>query len=248
MELQFVSHTKQGVQSHQEENDNDKVVFSLHNFHSSNSRDSCGPDFYRNYKNIRDGLSSFDNNNNNKKGSSTTSVITSASVNNKRHKMDNYIGRGTSSVHRQSNPQQHLDSRSHNEHDGTVTINRITRSPSRLASGFMDLPYYNSVHRQIDFMPIILVPSSISSPLQLMNIRSFVEHGNYIDPTSLFVDNETGAVYVVDVKPDTIIISPGSFIDQDKYSVAFNQFRVVDDPAQVINWSHVCACIVDGVE
>lgn len=111
----------------------------------------------------------------------------------------------------------------------------MVSSPSRLASGLMDAAYYNSVHRQPDFMPIILVPSSISSPLQLMNIRQFVQHGNYVDPTSLFVDHETGAVYVVDVKPDAVIISPGSFLDRDKYSVAFTQFKVVDDPAKVNN-------------
>lgn len=123
---------------------------------------------------------------------------------------------------------------------------RALGSTSRLTSGFIDPAYYASIHRQPDFMPIILVPSSVSSPLQLMNVRNFLERGAYVDPPTLYVDEETGTANVQDTKPDTVIVSPGSFLDSDKYRVAFTQFRVVDDPAQVKNWDHVCGCIVDG--
>lgn len=121
-------------------------------------------------------------------------------------------------------------------------------SPSRLASGIMDSQRYQMVHRQPDFMPVIFVPSSVSAPLQLINIRSFLEQGVYVDPISLFVEEETGAVYVTDVKPESVMVNPGSFLDRDTYKVAFRQFRVVDDPAQVTDWSHVCACLVEGKE
>lgn len=121
-------------------------------------------------------------------------------------------------------------------------------SASRLASGFMLPEYYSQKHRRLDFIPIIFVPASVSSTLQLLNIRDFLERGVYVDPATLFLDAETGAVNIQDSKPDVVIVSPGSFLDADKYTVAYKMFRVVDDPRQVKNWRHVCACIVDGNE
>ncbi|EAN97352.1 putative RNA polymerase-associated protein CDC73 [Trypanosoma cruzi] len=128
------------------------------------------------------------------------------------------------------------------------SASRSLGSASRLASGFLLPEYYSQKHRQPDFIPTILVPASVSSLLQLFNIRDFLERGVYIDPPTLFVDEETGAVNVQESKPDTVIVSPGSFLDTEKYTVAYKMFRVVDDPQQVKNWQHVCACIVDGNE
>ncbi|ESL05451.1 parafibromin [Trypanosoma rangeli SC58] len=127
-------------------------------------------------------------------------------------------------------------------------VARSLGSASRLASGFLLPEYYSQKHRQPDFIPVILVPASVSSLLQLFNIREFLERGIYIDPPTQFVDAETGAVNVQENKPDTVIVTPGSFLDADKYTVAYKMFRVVDDPKQVKNWQHVCACIVDGHE
>ncbi|KAK7200484.1 RNA polymerase-associated protein CDC73 [Novymonas esmeraldas] len=103
-----------------------------------------------------------------------------------------------------------------------------------------------SVQRKPDFMPILLVPSAATAPLQLMNIKQFLEHGAYVDPANLYVDRETGVVNIRDSKPRTVVVKPGSFHDPHKYRVAFRQFRVVDDPDEVDDWSHVCGCIVEG--
>ncbi|KAG8348828.1 putative RNA pol II accessory factor Cdc73 family C terminal [Trypanosoma vivax] len=119
---------------------------------------------------------------------------------------------------------------------------------SRLTSGFLVPEHYLHKHRQLDFTPIILVPASVSSILQLFNIAEFLERGVYVDPPTLFVDPETGAVNVKESKPANVTVSPGSFLDPDKYTVAFRTFRVLDDPRQVKDWKHVCACIVDGKE
>ncbi|KEG11160.1 parafibromin [Trypanosoma grayi] len=128
------------------------------------------------------------------------------------------------------------------------SVPRSLGTASRLASGFLLPEYYAQKHRQPDFIPIILVPASVSSLLQLFNIREFLERGVYVDPPSLFVDAKTGAVNVQESKPDAVIVTPGSFLDAEKYTVAYKVFRVVDDPKQVKNWQHVCACIVDGNE
>ncbi|CCW61184.1 unnamed protein product [Phytomonas sp. EM1] len=119
---------------------------------------------------------------------------------------------------------------------------------SQLTSGFIDWRRYELTHRQPDFMPIILVPFSITSPLQLLNIKSFLEEGDYVDPPTLFVDAETGTANIQDTKPESVIVSPGPFLDKEKYTVVFSHFRVLDNPDKVRNWEHVCACIVDGKE
>ncbi|KAG5489564.1 hypothetical protein GH5_00438 [Leishmania sp. Ghana 2012 LV757] len=103
-----------------------------------------------------------------------------------------------------------------------------------------------AVQRKPDFMPILLVPSAATAPLQLINIKQFLEHGAYVDPANLYVDRETGVVNLRDSKPRSVVVKPGSFHDPHKYRVAFRQFRVVDDPDEVDNWSHVCGCIVEG--
>lgn len=103
-----------------------------------------------------------------------------------------------------------------------------------------------AVQRKPDFMPILLVPSATTAPLQLVNIKQFLERGAYVDPANLFIDQETGVANIRDTKPRSVVVKPGSFHDPHKYRVAFRQFRVVDDPDEVDNWSHVCGCIVEG--
>jgi parafibromin len=103
-----------------------------------------------------------------------------------------------------------------------------------------------AVQRKPDFMPILLVPSAATAPLQLINIKQFLERGAYVDPASLFIDQETGMANIRDSKPHSVVVRPGSFHDPHKYHVAFRQFRVVDDPDEVDDWAHVCGCIVEG--
>ncbi|KPI87288.1 putative RNA polymerase-associated protein CDC73 [Leptomonas seymouri] len=103
-----------------------------------------------------------------------------------------------------------------------------------------------AVQRKPDFMPILLVPSAPTAPLQLINIKQFLERGAYVDPASLYIDQETGVANIRDSKPHSVVVRPGSFHDPHKYHVAFRQFRVVDDADEVDDWSHVCGCIVEG--
>lgn len=125
---------------------------------------------------------------------------------------------------------------------GKLLLGRTTH----LTSGFLDPASYTAVHRRPDFMPIILIPSNVTSPLQLVNIHAFLTEGMYVDPPTLFVDAQTGATNVQDTKPDSVIVNPGGFSDPDNHRVAFRNFRVLDDPDKVDNWSHVCACVVNG--
>nr|CCC95598.1 unnamed protein product [Trypanosoma congolense IL3000] len=131
----------------------------------------------------------------------------------------------------------------------TLTANNLRPigNASRLASGFLVPEYYAQKHRQLDFTPIILITASVSSALQMFNISDFLERGSYVEPSTRFVDPETGEINVRS-KPDTVIVKPGSFLDPDKYTVAYKEFCVLDDPRHVKNWDHVCACIVDGNE
>lgn len=103
-----------------------------------------------------------------------------------------------------------------------------------------------AVQRKPDFMPILIVPSATTAPLQLINIKQFLERGAYVDPASLYIDQETGVANIRDTKPHSVVVRPGSFHDPHKYHVAFRQFRVVDDPDEVDDWSQVCGCIVEG--
>ncbi|CAC9551559.1 conserved hypothetical protein [Leishmania infantum JPCM5] len=124
-----------------------------------------------------------------------------------------------------------------------------SRGTAPLYGGFLGqeaMSPSTAVQRKPDFMPIILVPSAATAPLQLMNIKQFLEHGAYVDPATLYVDLETGIVNIRDSKPRSVIVKPGSFHDPHKYHVAFRQFRVVDDPDEVDDWSQVCGCIVEG--
>lgn len=116
----------------------------------------------------------------------------------------------------------------------------------RLTTGFLDAGAFDRVHREPDFMPIILVPSSVTAPIQLFNIRLFLTEGTYIDPATQFMDAQTGATNVQDTKPDTVIVSPGSFVNSANHTAAFREFRVVDDPVKIADWSHVVACVVTG--
>ena len=96
-----------------------------------------------------------------------------------------------------------------------------------------------------DFMPIIFAPSEPTAPLQICNVRSFLEEGKFHDPTEVYIDSE-GSANRLD-KPDYVIVEPGSFLPAaGRVRTAFRKFRVVDDPKQISDWSHVCACIVTG--
>lgn len=116
----------------------------------------------------------------------------------------------------------------------------------RLGSGFVNPLFYSAVHRQPDFFPIIFVPSSVDSPVQLFNVKQFLEKGVLIDSSEYFVDQQTGAVNVRQAKPEFQLVSAVRFKLGLSTHVAFNQFRVVDDVSQVEDWNHVCAALVTG--
>eukprot|EP00796_Vickermania_ingenoplastis_P008128 gene8128-5663_t len=119
-------------------------------------------------------------------------------------------------------------------------------SSTRLTAGFVNPKYYAAVHRQPDFMPIILVPPAVTAPVQLLNVKQFLEQGSYVDPTNYFIDQESGAASVQQAKPPFQIVSSSRFRLGISAHVAFVNFRVVDDPQQVDNWDHVCAAVVTG--
>lgn len=119
---------------------------------------------------------------------------------------------------------------------------------SRLTSGFVNPEFYAAVHLKPDFMPVILAPSTVTAPLQLVNVKRFLEEGCYVDPSTYFIDQETGAASIRRVKPERVIVSSASFRRNLFTKVVFKEFQVVDDPALVENWDHVCAAIVSGKE
>ena len=98
-----------------------------------------------------------------------------------------------------------------------------------------------------DFMPIVLVPSSPSAPLQIFNIQEFLEGGIYEDPVLSFVDMTTGEPTRRE-RNTSLVVCPGSFLDTHKFRVAFRRFEVVDTPSKVQDWSMVCAAFVTGHE
>lgn len=98
------------------------------------------------------------------------------------------------------------------------------------------------------FLPIIIVPSGVSSPIQIFNASEFLQEGVYLHPTKTYMNAVTGTTSRQSSKPDNVVVSPGPFFDKDRFKgVAFRKFLVVDDPKDVPNWDHVCACIVNGV-
>lgn len=124
-----------------------------------------------------------------------------------------------------------------------------TRGPAPVWGGFLGLNSLSPVtivQLKPNFLPIILLPAASTAPLQLVNIKLFLERGEYVDPSAYYIDQETGAPNLRDAKPRSVVVKPGSFHDPHKYNVAFRQFRVLDDPKEVQDWSHVCGCVVEG--
>jgi hypothetical protein len=117
--------------------------------------------------------------------------------------------------------------------------------------GFTTGPYERwsklSRSKEANFLPVIFVASEPSAPIQIVNVRSFLENGKFRDPTETFIDGTSGAVSRVD-KAESIIVQPGEFLPSGSIPVrtAFRKFRVVDDVNHVGNWDHVCACFVTG--
>lgn len=129
--------------------------------------------------------------------------------------------------------------------DGSMPSMRAEFS-TRLSSGFLNPRYIAAIHRQPDFMPIILVPPNITAPIQLLNVKAFLETGILEDPIEQVIDKETGATSVRQVKPAYQVVSSALFRQGISARVAFTKFRVLDDPAMVDDWNHVCAALVSG--
>lgn len=96
-----------------------------------------------------------------------------------------------------------------------------------------------------NFNPIILISPLASAAIQMSNIYAFLHDGHYEDPQKGVVDEATGAP-IRRRKEKTITISPGEFLDTQKFTSAFRQFDVYDDPTQLLpeQWKQVCGAIV----
>eukprot|EP00744_Colponema_vietnamica_P006918 GILI01009997.1.p1 GENE.GILI01009997.1~~GILI01009997.1.p1 ORF type:complete len:419 (-),score=50.96 GILI01009997.1:44-1300(-) len=96
-----------------------------------------------------------------------------------------------------------------------------------------------------DFNPIILISPLASAALQISNIYAFLHDGHYVDPQKGVVDEVTGAP-IRRRKEKTVTVSPGEFLDTNKFMSAFRQFDVYDDPTQLLpsQWKRVCGAIV----
>lgn len=125
-----------------------------------------------------------------------------------------------------------------------------------------------------NFMPIILVPRSPESIVQLHNVAAWLESGLYESGSEQWVtaanplgeSNRRGRPAVdatatasgvaptassslLYLSGGTVRVSPGKMLpSRSSFPVKFNHFRVLDDPAAVDNWDHVCACFVLGKE
>jgi hypothetical protein len=105
--------------------------------------------------------------------------------------------------------------------------------------------------KTVDFMPIILVCSSVHSPIiSMWNVKEFIENGHFVPSSVFFVDPEKGATRHTR-KPSEAIVTPELVVHWqtlDSYAVKFRRFRVLDDPSKVENWDHVCAAFVTSQE
>lgn len=119
-------------------------------------------------------------------------------------------------------------------------------STSRLTAGFVNPAFYAAIHLKPNFIPIILAPSTVTAPIQLVNVKRFLEEGRYVDPSSYYIDQETGAASIRRAKPERVIVSSALFKRNLSTKVSFREFCILDDPLQVENWDHVCAAIVTG--
>lgn len=122
-------------------------------------------------------------------------------------------------------------------------------SVNRLTSGFRRQRLLDQRYPKPDFVPVIFVPSAASAPIQLFNVREFLEEGVYVHPTKSYMSSINGGTTREEARPENVIVTPGAFFSADSLKTcAFRKFRVVDDPRQVDDWNHVCACIVTGVD
>lgn len=117
---------------------------------------------------------------------------------------------------------------------------------SGLTSGFMNREFFAAIHLKPDFIPIILAPCIVTAPIQLFNVKRFLEEGSYVDPSKYYIDEETGAASIRRAKPEQVFVSAAMFKRNISTKVSFKQFRVLDDPDRVENWDHVCGAIVTG--
>lgn len=99
------------------------------------------------------------------------------------------------------------------------------------------------------FTPIIVVPSAPSAPLQLCNIREFLEEACYAYPSYLLTDRNFWPVR--ESRPEWVNVSPRSFVDFDRYPrIKHRVFRVIDNVSVLTpeTWGHVCAAVVTDVD
>lgn len=136
------------------------------------------------------------------------------------------------------------------------TIESLTKndllfgSVERLTQGFRRQNLLDKRYARPDFLPIILIPSGPTAAIQLFNVRSFLEEGDYVHPSQIFMNSgPAGDTSREDSKPENVVVSPRAFFSAETLrNSAFSKFRVVDDPRKIENWDHVCACIVTGVD
>jgi parafibromin len=136
------------------------------------------------------------------------------------------------------------------------TIESLTKSDllfgsvERLTQGFRRQNLLDKRYARPDFLPIILIPSGPTAAIQLFNVRSFLEEGDYVHPSQIFMSSgPAGDTSREDSKPENVVVSPRAFFSSETLrNSAFSKFRVVDDPRKIENWDHVCACIVTGVD
>lgn len=136
------------------------------------------------------------------------------------------------------------------------TIESLTKSDllfgslEKLTQGFRRQNLLDKRYARPDFLPIILIPSGPTAAIQLFNVRSFLEDGDYIHPSQVFMSSgSAGDTSREDSKPENVVVSPRNFFPREMLrNSAFSKFRVVDDPRKIENWDHVCACVVTGVD
>jgi parafibromin len=98
-----------------------------------------------------------------------------------------------------------------------------------------------------DFVPIILVPNSHTSILQMWNIKEFLESGVLRSAADYFLNPDGSAKD--SEKPTSVLVRPTAILASlERFNVKFRHFKVVDDEDQVKNWDHVCAAFVTGQE
>ncbi len=129
----------------------------------------------------------------------------------------------------------------------SVAIGNLTKpAGEEFCSGPFHQWYRKTGTQVANFIPIIILPSEPSAPIQLVNVRKFLENGKYVDPTEIFIQADGSSDRLN--KTEQIIIQPGSFLPSGsgKVRTAFRKFKLVDDTFHIADWSQVCACFVTG--